>query len=34
MKEVESAVQLSKYRLETAENTYHMAELCFDDAVS
>ena len=31
MKEVESAVQLSKYRLETAENTYHMAELCFDN---
>lgn len=31
MKADESAVQLSKYRLETAENTYHMAELCFDN---
>ena len=31
MKADESAVQLSKYRLETTENTYHMAELFFDN---
>lgn len=27
----ESAIELSKYRLETAENTYRMAELCFEN---
>lgn len=27
----ESAVELSKYRLETAESTYRMAELCFEN---
>ena len=27
----ESAVELSKYRLETAEDTYRMAELCFEN---
>lgn len=27
----ESATELSKYRLETAESTYHMAELCFEN---
>lgn len=29
MKYDESAVELSKYRLETAESTYRMAKLCF-----
>ena len=27
----ECAVELSKYRLEIAESTYHMAELCFEN---
>ena len=27
----ECAVELSKYRLEIAESTYHIAELCFDN---
>ena len=31
MKYDESAVELSKYRLETAESTYRMAKLCFEN---
>lgn len=27
----EGAVELSKYRLETAESTYRMAELCYEN---
>lgn len=27
----ENVIELSKYRLEMAENTYHMAELCFEN---
>lgn len=27
----ESAVELSKHRLEAAENTYRIAELCFEN---